>query len=252
LCHGPSSSESPAARSITENHPVRPAGPTLLWGEFCTPIHMLLALKARLAGFGLTLHEDKTRLIEFGRFAALSRQRRGERRPETFAFLGFTHYCAADPGWPVHREAQDGRETPDAQADGAAPGCLAAHARANGCAAQVVRRRSAWTLRLLRQAAQLSSAQRIPSANAPDMATVSETTQPEKPAHGLVGVRDPDGALPPANSAHHSNLGASTDMTRVTLGKSRVREIRPPGSVRAKAEWLSYSTTILVSFKPTL
>ncbi|MER8577081.1 group II intron reverse transcriptase/maturase, partial [Mesorhizobium sp. M1374] len=54
---------------------------------------MLLALKARLAGFGLTLHEDKTRLIEFGRFAALSRQRRGERRPETFAFLGFTHYC---------------------------------------------------------------------------------------------------------------------------------------------------------------
>ncbi|SPP98165.1 RNA-directed DNA polymerase [Bradyrhizobium vignae] len=54
---------------------------------------MLLALKARLAGFGLMLHEDKTRLIEFGRFAALSRQRRGERRPETFAFLGFTHYC---------------------------------------------------------------------------------------------------------------------------------------------------------------
>lgn len=54
---------------------------------------MLLAFKARLAGFGLTLHEDKTRLIEFGRFAALSRQRRGDRRPETFAFLGFTHCC---------------------------------------------------------------------------------------------------------------------------------------------------------------
>jgi hypothetical protein len=54
---------------------------------------MLLALKARLAGFGLTLHEDKTRLIEFGRLAALSCQRRGERQPETFAFLGFTHYC---------------------------------------------------------------------------------------------------------------------------------------------------------------
>lgn len=74
---------------------------------------------------------------------------------------------------------------------------------------------------------------------------VSETAQPEKPAHGLVGVRDPDGALPRANSAHHSNLGASTDMTRVNRGKSRVREIRPPGSVRAKAEWLSYSTATL-------
>jgi hypothetical protein len=34
-------------------------------------------------------------------------------------------------------------------------------------------------------------------------------------------------------------------MTRVTLGRSRVREIRPPGSVRAKAEWLSYSTTTM-------
>nr|WP_287208861.1 reverse transcriptase domain-containing protein [Mesorhizobium sp.] len=205
---------------------------------------MLLALKARLAGFGLTLHEDKTRLIEFGRFAALSRQRRGERRPETFAFLGFTHYCGRtrDGRFIVKHKTEGKRLT--RKADGAAPGCLAAHARATGCAAQVVRRRSAWTLRLLRQAAQLPSAQRILSANAPDMATVSETAQPEKPAHGLVGVRDPDGALPPANSAHHSNLGASTDMTRVTLGKSRVREIRPPGSVRAKAEWLSYSTTI--------
>lgn len=35
-------------------------------------------------------------------------------------------------------------------------------------------------------------------------------------------------------------------MTRVTLRKSWVRESRPPGSVRAKAEWLSYSTTIFV------
>ena len=51
---------------------------------------MLVALKERLAKFGLLLHEDKTRLIEFGRFAALTRKRRGERRPETFAFLGFT------------------------------------------------------------------------------------------------------------------------------------------------------------------
>jgi RNA-directed DNA polymerase len=46
---------------------------------------MLADLKERLARFGLRLHEDKTRLIEFGRFAATTRQRRGERRPETFA-----------------------------------------------------------------------------------------------------------------------------------------------------------------------
>lgn len=61
---------------------------------------MLEALKERLAGFGLALHEDKTRLIEFGRLPALVRRRRGERRPMVFAFLGFTHYC----GW-----TRDGR-----------------------------------------------------------------------------------------------------------------------------------------------
>ena len=43
--------------------------------------------------FGLELHPDKTRLIEFGRFAAASRKRRGEGKPETFDFLGFTHIC---------------------------------------------------------------------------------------------------------------------------------------------------------------
>lgn len=51
-------------------------------------------LQQRLAEFGLELHSDKTRLIEFGRFAAENRQRRGQGKPETFDFLGFTHYCS--------------------------------------------------------------------------------------------------------------------------------------------------------------
>jgi hypothetical protein len=41
----------------------------------------------------LELHAEKTRLIEFGRFAARDRKQRGEGKPETFTFLGFTHYC---------------------------------------------------------------------------------------------------------------------------------------------------------------
>src|SRR5712671_2382656 len=49
--------------------------------------------RERLAKFGLELHPEKTRLIEFGRFAASNRQRRGQGKPETFTFLGFTHYC---------------------------------------------------------------------------------------------------------------------------------------------------------------
>ena len=49
--------------------------------------------RERLAKFGLELHAEKTRLIEFGRFAVPSRKQRGEGKPETFTFLGFTHYC---------------------------------------------------------------------------------------------------------------------------------------------------------------
>ena len=49
----------------------------------------------RLKNFGLTLHENKTRLIEFGRFAREDRRRRGQGKPETFDFLGFTHCCGA-------------------------------------------------------------------------------------------------------------------------------------------------------------
>jgi len=55
---------------------------------------MLDELKRRLSKFGLGLHEKKTRLLEFGRFAAERRKRGGMRRPETFDFLGFTHYCS--------------------------------------------------------------------------------------------------------------------------------------------------------------
>ena len=53
----------------------------------------LADLRERLALFGLELQAGKTRIIEFGRFAASSRNRRGEGKPETFDFLGFTHIC---------------------------------------------------------------------------------------------------------------------------------------------------------------
>ena len=51
------------------------------------------AMRERFASFGLEVHPEKTRLLEFGRFAMANRAKRGEGRPETFDFLGFTHYC---------------------------------------------------------------------------------------------------------------------------------------------------------------
>jgi RNA-directed DNA polymerase len=53
----------------------------------------LADLKERLARFGLNLHPEKTRLIEFGRYAIANRRARGLGKPETFDFLGFKHYC---------------------------------------------------------------------------------------------------------------------------------------------------------------
>ena len=52
------------------------------------------AMRERLQKFSLSLHPDKTRLVEFGRFAAANRKRRGLGKPETFGFLGFTLVCS--------------------------------------------------------------------------------------------------------------------------------------------------------------
>lgn len=72
----------------------------------------LAELQLRFQKFGLALHPTKTRLIEFGRYAIERRRNRGDRRPETFDFLGFTHRCDTSPknGWfMVRRETVSSR-----------------------------------------------------------------------------------------------------------------------------------------------
>lgn len=54
---------------------------------------VLQDLRNRFEKFGLTLSDGKTRLIEFGRFSGENHKQRGEGKPKTFDFLGFTHYC---------------------------------------------------------------------------------------------------------------------------------------------------------------
>lgn len=53
-------------------------------------------LEERFRKYGLELAEEKTKIIEFGRFASQNRERRGKGKPETFDFLGFTFYCGMD------------------------------------------------------------------------------------------------------------------------------------------------------------
>jgi group II intron reverse transcriptase/maturase len=59
----------------------------------------LQELQERLRKFELVLHPDKTRLIRFGRYAAKQRERLAEAKPETFEFLGFTHFCTRSRKW---------------------------------------------------------------------------------------------------------------------------------------------------------
>ncbi len=71
---------------------IRYADDTIAGFQYQTDADRFLEnLRERLAKFGLELHPDKTRRIEFERFAEENRKRRGEGKPETFDFLGFTH-----------------------------------------------------------------------------------------------------------------------------------------------------------------
>ena len=70
-------------------------------------------LNERLAKFALELNGEKTRLIAFGRFVAERRKERGERKPDTFDFLGFTHICGLKrngKGFQLHRKTRRGRK----------------------------------------------------------------------------------------------------------------------------------------------
>jgi RNA-directed DNA polymerase len=68
-------------------------------------------LRERWSHCGWGLHGERRRLLEFGRYAAARRARLGERRPERFDFLGFTHYCgrARRGGLTVERKTQGQR-----------------------------------------------------------------------------------------------------------------------------------------------
>lgn len=95
-------------RARGEVHIVRFADDFVLGFQYQSDARLFrIELQQRLAKFGLELHQEKTRLIEFGRFAAANREKRGNGKPETFDFLGFTHSCAkrrSDGSFTVRRK----------------------------------------------------------------------------------------------------------------------------------------------------
>jgi group II intron reverse transcriptase/maturase len=91
---------------------VRYADDLVMGFQFEEDAHaMRRALSERMAKFGLELHAEKTRVLEFGRYARRDRARRGLRKPETFTFLGFVHICGMSrTGTPQFQRRTSGKK----------------------------------------------------------------------------------------------------------------------------------------------
>ena len=118
------------------------------------------ALRERFQQFNLALHPEKTRLIEFGRYATERRQRRGQGKPETFDFLGFTHICSQTRRgkFTVRRKTIAKRLRKKLQESESHP--AAAYALAHPAAGSVAQKRAARALPVLRGAPQWQLAHR--------------------------------------------------------------------------------------------
>lgn len=164
-----------------------------------------------------------------------------------FRLPGIHPLLRVDAGRPVHCETQDTGKKAGPQVGSAPPGneeaYAPAHRRATSLALPSVAR-PLRLLRLLRCASQLSCPERFPASSPANLVPRTATSQPKGPMPHLGPLQGPRPALHLADTNDHTTLGGETSMTWVTLGRSRVRESRTPGSVRAKAKWLSYSTAI--------
>ena len=153
----------------------------------------------RLAKFGLELAAEKTRLIEFGRFAAERRQKRGLGKPETFQFLGLHAHMREIQDRTVSAQAD---HRPKAGASEAAQGedrVSATQAPAHPRTGPMARQRGSRTPQLLRRARQHQGGQRLPPPG--DLALVPSTSVPQ-PAHspGMEANVAPCRSMAPARS----------------------------------------------------
>ena len=114
----------------------------------------LADLRERFAKFNLELHPDKTRLIEFGRFAAQNRKERGIAKPETFEFLGFTHQCGKTRDGALLAPAHHHQEEAEGEAEAGESRASAAPSLAHPRAGALAGERVEGTLQLLRRARQ--------------------------------------------------------------------------------------------------
>jgi len=153
------------------------------------------AMRERLGKFALTLHPDKTRLIEFGRHAAANRERRGLGKPETFNFLGFTFICGKSrKGFFLIKRKT--RRPHAGEAEGGQRGPAPAQAPDPRRTRAMVGAGRHGVFQLLRRADQRPCARRLPSLDHRPLATLAPAAQP-KGWHDLGADRRSGARLPP-------------------------------------------------------
>jgi RNA-directed DNA polymerase len=141
--------------------------------------HFLEQLRERLAKFGLELHPEKTRLIEFGRFAAERRKKRGARKPETFNFLGFTHILwDQPPDGQIHDPPEDDRQANGSQAQRNSSATAQAHARARPGNREVAAAGGDGVFPISRYSRQLGAAASVSQRRALELAPGASASQP--------------------------------------------------------------------------
>jgi RNA-directed DNA polymerase len=150
-------------------------------------------LRERMGKFSLSLHPEKTRLIEFGRSAAERRAARGENKPETFNFLGFTHIAGKSRAGRFQLKRKTRRDRLRRKVD-AVRDEEATDARSDRAAGEVSGTGGAWVHPVPRRPGQLQAGQCVPQRGGEALEARVDTAQPEGQDH--VGAdNDPGRAL---------------------------------------------------------
>ena len=187
-------------------------------------------MRERLQEFALSLHSEKTRLIEFGRLAAANRKRRGLGKPETFTFLGFTFICSKTRRGKFQIKRRSRRPRVRGKVASHQTGIATEHASANSPAGKMVAAGRHRLLQLPRGADKRSGTDRVPLPRHQSLAAHATAAEPERlgrPGSGSSGW--PTTGSRNRKSFIRGQRGASPLDTQ---GGSRMPELGPYGSVR--------------------
>ena len=162
------------------------------------------AMRQRFKQFALELHEDKTRLLEFGRFAAARRARRGQGKTETFKFLGLRLHLRQDAARGLPASAQNAQRPHANEAAGHQGEAAPAHARQHSRTREVAASGGQRLFCVPRGAHQLPGTGVIPTTRHRPVAAHAEAAQPERQADAEANGRHREHLAAP--SSHPSSL----------------------------------------------